>query len=44
VPILRRINHDFRRRSHSSAKHRDQPWATSISTVKDPLRRGSATV
>lgn len=44
VPILRRINHDSRRRSHSSAKYRDQPWAFSISTVNDPLRCGSATV
>ena len=44
VPILRRINHDSGRRSHSPARYRDQPWAISISTVNDPLRRGPATV
>ncbi len=44
VPILRRIDHDSLRRSHSSAGNRDQPWAISISTVNDPPRRGSATI
>ncbi|RLS47605.1 MAG: hypothetical protein DWH87_06725 [Planctomycetota bacterium] len=44
MPILRRINHNSLRRSHSSAGYCNQPWAISISTVNDSLRSEPATV